>query len=357
MAATVPANLTITDIESLTFRYTSHTGRDNEGHGHPAPAHEATQRLTRIRTSAGVDGHFFGGAEDTIATARRQIVGMDPLHREAIWYKLLQGQRLERRALDDRGLMSIDCALWDFAGQLLGLPVYKILGAAREKVPAYASTMCGDDIPGGLDTPEAYGAFAKACKALGYPAFKLHTWMSPHGPDLKRDIAACAAVRDAVGPEMKLMLDPHHDYTREEALYLGRALEELDYYWMEEPMNEHSTSSFVWLTENLTKLQICGPETAHGQMYTRAEWIVRGASDISRVGVGDVGRHHAVDEGRPPLRILPRPLRNPRRRGGEPAGARGDGDPRRVLRARPATPARRFRCREAVAEDTNRLHR
>jgi L-alanine-DL-glutamate epimerase-like enolase superfamily enzyme len=85
------------------------------------------------------------------------------------------------------------------------------------------------------------------------------------------------------------MLDPHHDYTREEALYLGRALEELDYYWMEEPMNEHSTSSFVWLTENLTKLQICGPETAHGQMYTRAEWIMRGASDISRVGVGDVG--------------------------------------------------------------------
>jgi L-alanine-DL-glutamate epimerase-like enolase superfamily enzyme len=112
--------------------------------------------------------------------------------------------------------------------------------------------------------------------------------MAPHGPDLERDIAACRAVREAVGPEMKLMLDPHHDYTREEALYLGRALEELDYYWMEEPMNEHSTSSFVWLTEKLD-LPICGPETAHGQMYTRAEWIVRGASDISRVGVNDVG--------------------------------------------------------------------
>jgi L-alanine-DL-glutamate epimerase-like enolase superfamily enzyme len=289
MAATVPADLTITDIDSLTFTYTSHTGRDNEGHGHPAPAHEATQRLTRVRTSAGVDGYCFGGSEEMIATVRRQILGADPLHREAIWYRLLQGQRLERRALDDRNLMVIDCALWDFAGRLTGLPVYKLLGAAREKVPAYASTMCGDDIPGGLDTPESYGAFAKACKAQGYPAFKLHTWMSPHGPDLKRDIAACAAVRDAVGPEMKLMLDPHHDYTREEALYLGRALEELDYYWMEEPMNEHSTSSFVWLTENLTKLQICGPETAHGQMYTRAEWIMRGASDISRVGVGDVG--------------------------------------------------------------------
>ncbi len=281
-------DLTITDVQSLTFRYRSHTGRDNEGHGHPAPEHDATQTLTRIRTAGGAEGYYFGGSAQTAEVATRLIGGMDALQREAIWYKLLQGQRLERRALDDRNLCAVDCALWDLAGRLVGLPVHKLLGAAREKVPAYASTMCGDDIPGGLDTPESYAAFAKDCQALGYPAFKLHTWMSPHGPDLQRDIAACAAVRDAVGPEMKLMLDPHHDYTREEALYLGRALEELDYYWMEEPMNEHSTSSFVWLTEKLD-LPICGPETAHGQMYTRAEWIVRGASDLSRVGVGDVG--------------------------------------------------------------------
>ena len=287
--AALAGNLTITAIDSLTFRYQSCVGRDDEGHAHPAPAHEKRQRLLRLRTSAGVDGYTFGGGEDTIAVARKQIVGMNPLDREAIWYKLLQGQRLERRALDDRNLAAIDCVLWDFAGRLVGLPVHKLIGGAgRAQVPAYASTMCGDDIPGGLDTPAAYGAFARACKAKGYTAFKLHTWMSPHGPDLKRDIAACAAVRDAVGPEMKLMLDPHHDYTREEALALGRALEELNYYWMEEPMNEHSTSSFVWLTEKLD-LPICGPETAHGQMYTRAEWIVRGASDLSRVGVYDVG--------------------------------------------------------------------
>ena len=53
-------------------------------------------------------------------------------------------------------------------------------------------------------------------------------------------------------------------------------------------MDEHSTSSYVWLAEQLA-LPICGPETAEGKMYTRAEWIVRGASDISRGGVGDVG--------------------------------------------------------------------
>ncbi|MGI8642503.1 MAG: enolase C-terminal domain-like protein [Thermomicrobiales bacterium] len=278
----------IVDFQTMSFRFVSHVGRDDEGHGHPAPEHEKRATITRARTSIGLDGYCFGGSPETAAVATRMCAGMNPLDREAIWYKLLQGQRLERRALDDRNLASIDCALWDFAGRLTGLPVHKLLGGSRDKVPAYASTMCGDDIPGGLDTPEAYADFAVACQKLGYPAYKLHTWMSPHGPDLERDIAACAAIRERVGPEMRLMLDPHHDYTREEALYLGRALEELNFYWMEEPMNEHSTSSYVWLTEQLD-LPIVGPETAHGQMYTRAEWIVRQASDISRVGVWDVG--------------------------------------------------------------------
>ena len=282
------AALKIVEVQTLTFRSTSHVGRDDHGHGHPAPPHEARQTLMRVRTSLGIDGYCVGGSAETAAVANRMIAGMNPLQREAIWNLLLESQRLERRAMDDRNLAAIDCALWDFAGRLTGLPVSKLLGGSREEVPAYASTMCGDDIPGGLDSPEAYADFAEACQARGYPAFKMHTWMAPYGPDLDRDIAACRAVRERVGPGMQLMLDPHHNYTREDALRLGRALEDLDFAWMEEPMNEHSTSSYVWLSERLD-LPIVGPETAHGQMYTRAEWIVRGASDISRVGVWDVG--------------------------------------------------------------------
>src|SRR3954470_673954 len=96
--AALAQEMSITGIDSLTFKFISHTGRDDEGHGHPAPAHEKTQRLTRVRTSAGVDGYCFGGGEDTIAVARKLIMGMNALDREAIWYKLLQSQRLERRA-------------------------------------------------------------------------------------------------------------------------------------------------------------------------------------------------------------------------------------------------------------------
>jgi L-alanine-DL-glutamate epimerase-like enolase superfamily enzyme len=281
--------VTITDVQTLRFKYQSCVGRDDEGHGHPAPPHTKTQTITRVRTSLGIDGYYVGGSPENAAVTKRMIVGMDPLLREPIWHKLQQVQRIETAAMLDRHLAAIDCALWDFAGKLTGLPVHKLLGGSRTRVPAYASTMCGDDIPGGLGSPEDYANFAVQCVAQGYRAYKLHTWMSPYGPDLKRDIAACRAVREAVGPDITLVLDPHHHYSRAEALYLGRALEELDFAWMEEPMDEHSISSYVWLTENLQKLQICGPETAEGQFYTRAEWIVRGAADLSRVGISDVG--------------------------------------------------------------------
>jgi L-alanine-DL-glutamate epimerase-like enolase superfamily enzyme len=85
------------------------------------------------------------------------------------------------------------------------------------------------------------------------------------------------------------MIDPYHYYTREQSLYLGRELEKLDFHWMEECMDEHSMSSYVWLTEQLQSLHIVGPETVEGKMYARAEWIKARASDISRGGVGDVG--------------------------------------------------------------------
>jgi len=276
----------ITDIEAIAFRYRSKIVQDEEGHAHPGPEHDATETLTKVSTDAGVEGYCFGGSQATVEVARPVLVGQDPFDRESIWQRLRQYQRMgkARTALADRYLGVIDQALWDLAGRATGLPVYKLLGGYRDKVLAYASTMCGDDLPDGLDTPESYADFAQSCKEMGYTAFKLHTWMSPLGPDPKHDVAACRAVRERVGPDMRLMLDCHHDYSREDALYIGRALEELDYYWFEEPMNEHSISSYVWLTEQLS-IPVMGPETAEGKMYTRAEWILRGASDISRYDV------------------------------------------------------------------------
>jgi len=283
----------IADVSVKQFRYRSRTVRDEHGHGHPGDEHDATQTLLTIATDDGAQGHYIGGVErGTIEhIVKPMLLGEDPFYHQRLWRALSERQRLNLAALPDRVLTAVDLALWDLVGKVVGQPVHRLLGATRDTVPAYASTMVADDLRGGLDTPEAFATYAQWCvRQRGYPAFKLHTWQPPlpGAPSVKRDLAACGAVREALGPDVPLMLDPYHYYSRLEALELARGLERLNFLWMEEPMDEHSISSYVWLCEQ-TSLPICGPETAEGKMYARAEWIKAGACDMLRGGVGDVG--------------------------------------------------------------------
>lgn len=281
----------IVDVTTQVFGYRTQIVRDSEGHAHPGPEHDASQCLLRIATDDGAEGYCFGADPQVIAhIVRPALLGEQPFYRERIWQRLKEWQRLHSGTLSDKVLCAVDLALWDLIGRCLGQPVHRLLGAVRDKVPAYASTMCGDELPGGLATPADYAAFAIQCRERGYTAFKLHTWMPPiaWAPDWRKDVGACRAVAEAVGADMRLMLDPFHFYSREEALFIGRALEQLGFYWLEEPMDEHSTASYVWLAQQLA-IPVVGPETAEGKLQTRAEWIVRGASDISRGGVWDVG--------------------------------------------------------------------
>ena len=219
--------------------------------------------------------------QSMVELGRQMLIGQEPFDRERIYERLWQSHRINKQALSDRNIAALDIALWDLLGRMTSLPVCKLLGRYRDRVKAYASTMCGDDMPGGLDSPQAYADFADQCREKGYQGFKLHTWMPPYGSDVKRDAAACRAVREAVGPDMHLMVDCHHHYTREEALYLGRVLEELGFHWMEEPLNEYNIASYVWLANKLD-IPLVGPESIEGRMYTRVEWILRGATDVNR---------------------------------------------------------------------------
>ncbi len=81
--------------------------------------------------------------------------------------------------MTERALSFVEQALWDLIGRKLNMPVYKLLGGYRDKVPAYGSTMCGDELEGGLSTPEEYAAFAETLVARGYKAIKLHTGCRP----------------------------------------------------------------------------------------------------------------------------------------------------------------------------------
>ena len=157
--------------------------------------------------------------------------------------------------------------------------------------PGYASMMCGDDIEGGLRTPEDYGGFADASLvAAGYQAIKIHTWMPPvpFAPDPGNGRPGLR--RRARSGRSRHTVDARrgHWYSRVDALKLGQALQALDFYWYEEPMEEASISSYRWLADQLD-IPIVGPESAAGRVHTRGEWVRAGACDILRVGANDTG--------------------------------------------------------------------
>jgi L-alanine-DL-glutamate epimerase-like enolase superfamily enzyme len=282
-------------VQGTVFHYLTSRSVDSAGHSHPGPEKRANMAMVTITADDGSKGYAFGPPEVVRphildAFARKVLVGQDPFDRERLWQDLVHWQRGSAGQLTDRALAVIEQALWDLAGRALNTPVYKLLGAYRDKVPAYGSTMCGDELKGGLSTPDEYAAFAVKLVERGYKAIKLHTWMPPvaFAPSVAMDIKACAAVREAVGPDVALMLDGYHWYSRSDALTIGRALERLNFAWFEEMMNEQSIASYAWLANQLD-IPIVGPESISGKHHSRADWVQAGACDILRAGVPGVG--------------------------------------------------------------------
>ncbi len=285
----------IETVSGTEFTYPTRRSVDSAGHSHPGPPGRGKLAMLTLTTDEGHKGHAFAPVEVIRphvleAFARKVLLGQDPFQREHLWKSLEHWQRGSAGQLTDRALAAIEQALWDLAGRALNLPVYKLIGGYRDKVPAYGSTMCGDELEGGLATPQDYADFALKLVARGYKAIKLHTWMPPvsFAPDPGMDIRACAAVREAVGPNIELMLDGYHNYSRTDALRIGRALEKLGFAWFEEMMNEQSMASYAWLAGQLD-IPIVGPESLSGKHYSRADWVKAGACDILRAGVPGVG--------------------------------------------------------------------
>ncbi|MFH1085340.1 MAG: enolase C-terminal domain-like protein [Chloroflexota bacterium] len=278
----------ITDIETIAFRTTTQIRSTKWGGLVFTEPTESVQTITRIVTDQGVDGLMLGG--DPAINERvikPLLVGEDPLARERLWLWMDQ-LCITRHAMAERDAGIIDCALWDLYGRMVGLPLYKLLGGSRERVQAYASSFDH------LGPPEVYAEQALACHALGYKAYKIHPYvfwnphtdqpwpMTPGFP--KEDVAVCRAVRQAVSDEMVLLVDPFGSYTLEESLWVGRRLEELGYYWLEQPMMETRLEAYRRLTRELA-INILAPEHVPGGIFSRAEWVLQGASDMLRIDV------------------------------------------------------------------------
>jgi L-alanine-DL-glutamate epimerase-like enolase superfamily enzyme len=282
----------IVDLQVIPF----HVPRRSFWNGELRPETSVVQTLTRVVTDEGVEGYYLGGHghgdQDGLTADERSllegrirslVVGQDPFDRERFWHWMWVAN------VPENVLSVLDMALWDLQGRAFGVPVHKLLGGCRDRVKAYASTFPN------MGPPEVYAEHAAACQTQGYRAYKIHPyyfWDPATGkPDPGRpshvewDIRACRAVREAVGSDMVLMYDPWGTYrTYEEAVQVGRVLEELGFYWYEHPMPEYRVEAYVRLCRELS-IPILGPEIAAGSIFTRADWILRGASDMSRIDV------------------------------------------------------------------------
>jgi len=276
----------IKDIETITFKTTTRWHHSRWIGINWADEVETTETITKIVTDEGVEGYMIGGSKPVNErVVKPLLVGENPLDRERIWH-WMDEISTNRGSLTESQMGIIDCALWDLFGRMVGLPVHKILGGCREKVKAYASSFDH------LGTPEDYAEHAVTCKKQGYKAYKIHAYVQwdPHrwqpAPLIpafpKEDVEVCRAVREAVGDDMKLMLDPFGGYTLEQALWVGRQLEKLNFYWLEHPMMETRVEAYRRLTRELD-ITILSPEHIPGGIFSRAEWILQGASDMMRV--------------------------------------------------------------------------
>ena len=237
----------------------------------PWTARLGKQVLVRVATDEGLVGWgeaFALGAPTAVCAVVHEALGplllgepptdierlVDRLHRATLLFG--------RRGLGMFAISGVELALWDLAGQVRGVPVYELLGGlVQPRIPAYASLAR-------FDRPADVARAAAAAVAQGFRGVKLH----------QTDLASVAAAREAVGPDVALMLDVNCPWTPAEAIRMGRALARYDLAWLEEP---------VW-----------PPEDYQGLARVRAALdtpIAAGENEATAIGFREMLRAGAVD--------------------------------------------------------------
>lgn len=228
-------------------------------------------------------GEAFGPPQLSLAAVehlRPLVLNSDPLATEALWAKFHAHNREHGRQGPLMNAMSaLDIALWDLKGRELGLPVHRLLGGpTRKDVPAYASGLfrAGDGGTGHL--PREAAGYAEA----GYRSMKMKV-----GFGVDSDIAAVRSVRQAIGPGVALMIDANEAYDATAAIRLGRAIEDLDIAWFEEPVPPDDLDGYRRAKAGLA-MPIAGGEAEFGIRGFR-NLLLAGALDILQPDICGAG--------------------------------------------------------------------
>jgi galactonate dehydratase len=248
----------------------------------------------RLRTDNGLSG--VGEAtlewqEKTVQTichewVEDRVLGRDPFDIEAVVGGMMRDQ-YQGGSTVMTAISGVEIAMWDIIGKACQQPVYRLLGGRYHKqIPAYANGWYG-----GARTPQEYAGRAREAVAKGYTALKFDpfgtAWkdMSPQETEATLDLVA--AVRDAVGPKIGLMIEFHGRLSAGAAIEMMRRLERFDPVWCEEPVVPESIDLLLKV-----KQQTHGAIAAGERLYTLADFdrLTRlRAADVVQMDIAHCG--------------------------------------------------------------------
>lgn len=209
------------------------------------------------------------------------LIGEDPLQTEKIWLKLYNRLRDQgQRGLTMTALSGIDIALWDIKGKHFGVPISTLLGGCfRESVRAYAT---GSFYREGVERVSDIAAEVARYRKEGFHAVKIKI-----GFDVEEDLQVIAAVREAIGPDLRLMIDANHGYDYLEAIEVGQRAARFNIDWFEEPVLPEQIDTYAAVRKG-QPIPVASGENWHGR-YAMQEPLARRVVDIVQPDICGVG--------------------------------------------------------------------
>ena len=206
-----------------------------------------------LETDQGLQGiglTFFGGPltpalKAAVDDLGQLVIGEDPMRVEAVSEKL----RLAAGSAGPEGIFSlalsaIDIALWDIKGKALNQPVCSLLGGCRDRAPTYAS--------GALMRPMSLGYLAEAGPRLVASGFRQMKTQMGAEPTAEREVARIRTLREAIGDDIDLMCDINQLWNVNQAIDIGRRVEEYHLFWLEDVVARDDYQGLARVADALT---------------------------------------------------------------------------------------------------------
>jgi galactonate dehydratase len=210
--------------------------------------------FVEVETDAGITGIAEATTHDkprTIAAAIDEMadyfVGKDPFDTEQIWLEMYRDEWFSKNVVNTTVCSAVDMACWDIKGRRLDKPVAELLGGTvhGDRIRAYANGWYTDTD----GDPEGFAEAAKRVVDDGYDAMKFDpfgtAWQRMSKKDRNHSVDIVRAVREAVGPDVDLLIECHGRFTAGQAVDIARELDEFDPTWFEEPCPPDSISSLA----------------------------------------------------------------------------------------------------------------